>query len=367
VSSDFDALVRAMLAQCGRLQDRVAILDVFAADALRPQTSAAELAQQLAAVAGNFRARVGDDALAYGIAYFPFLATLVVGNEVDYAYVDPGGSLAALQRILLDEAAFLYPDAAAPGPAANRNAAFLRAKGLIERMPSNHDRSTPEGRAAIAALNDELVTALPLLAQIEGVIRADLGLLPPSGALAGVYARTDTTRGVWKAPANVALEAVAAPSLAVTEAQQGQLNAPPDGKAIDVIRASVGKGTLVWGARTLDGNSNEWRYVNVRRTVIYIEQSIRNGLQVLVFEPNEAKTWITATGMVENFLTNLWRQGALQGAKPEYAFFVHCGLGITMTGQDIADGKLIVEIGVALVRPAEFIILRLFQKMLAAT
>jgi Bacteriophage tail sheath protein len=367
VSSDFDALVRAMLAQCERLQDRVAILDVFAADALRPRTAAADLARQLGAVAGNFRASVGDDALGYGMAYFPFLATSVVGDEVDYAYVDPGGALAVLQKILVDAAAFAHPDATAPGPATNGNSEFLRIERLIDAMASTQDRSTPEGRAAIAALNHDLVTALPLLAQIEDVVRADLGLLPPSGALAGVYAQTDTTRGVWKAPANVALQAVAAPSLAITNAQQDSLNAPPDGKAIDVIRTFVGKGTLVWGARTLDGNSNEWRYVNVRRTVICIEQSIKNGLEALMFEPNEAKTWVTVTGMVENFLTTLWRQGALQGVKPEQAFFAHCGLGITMTGQDILDGKLIVEVGVALVRPAEFIILRLFQRMLAAT
>jgi hypothetical protein len=363
VSADFDALVRAMLAQCGRLQDRVAILDVFAADTLRPQTPAADLARQLAAVAGNFRDSVGDDALGYGMAYIPFLATSVV--EVDYAYVDPARSLATMQGILVDQAAFAYPDAAAPGPSAISNPDFLRIKGLIDRMASTQDRSTPEGRAAIAALNRELVTALPLLAQIEAVVLADLGLLPPSGALAGVYAQTDLARGVWEAPANVALQAVSAPSLSITATQQDPLNVPPDGKAIDVIRAFVGRGTRVWGARTLDGNSNEWRYVQVRRTVIYLAQSIKNGLQALVFEPNDAKTWVTATEMVSNFLIGLWRQGGLQGVKPADAFFVRCGLGTTMTAQDILDGNLIVEVGMALVRPAEFIILRLLQKMQA--
>ena len=364
VSADFDALVRATLAQCGALQDRVAILDVFAADVLGPQSAAAAFEQRLAAVTGNFRDSVGDSALSYGMAYFPFVATAVVGqDELDYTYVDPAGSLATLQQILLDQAAFAYPDTAAPGPAANRNPDFLKVRGLIEQIASTNDRTTPGGRAAIAALNGALVAALPLLAQIETVILADLNLLAPSAALAGIYAQTDAADGVWEAPANVALRAVIAPSVNLTDAQQEPLNVPLDGKAIDVIRAFPDRGTLVWGARTLDGNSGDWRYVQVRRTVIFVEQSIKNALQSVVFEPNNADTWTMVTDMVSNFVFDLWKQGALQGARPTDGFVVKCGLGSTMTAQDVLDGNLIVQIGVALIRPAEFIVLRIGQKV----
>ncbi|HLU88485.1 MAG TPA: phage tail sheath C-terminal domain-containing protein, partial [Cyclobacteriaceae bacterium] len=119
----------------------------------------------------------------------------------------------------------------------------------------------------------------------------------------------------------------------------------------------------VWGARTLEGNSNEWRYISVRRFFIMVEESAKKATFPFVFEPNDAKTWIKVRAMLENYLSLLWRQGALAGAKPEHAFFVRCGLGQTMTAQDILEGRLIVEIGMAAVRPAEFIILRFSHKL----
>jgi uncharacterized protein len=125
----------------------------------------------------------------------------------------------------------------------------------------------------------------------------------------------------------------------------------------------TGKGNLVWGARTLDGNSNEWRFISVRRLFITVEESAKKATFFFVFEPNDANTWIKVRAMLENYLTLLWREGALAGAKPEHAFFVKCGLGQTMTSQDILDGKLIVEIGMAAVRPAEFIIIRFMHKL----
>ncbi len=188
--------------------------------------------------------------------------------------------------------------------------------------------------------------------------------LYPSGAVAGVYASVDRDRGVWKAPANVSLQRVTEPARMVTAAQQEGLNVDPtSGKSINVIRRFTGKGNLVWGARTLAGNDNEWRYVNVRRTFTFIEESVKKASEPLVFEPNDAKTWQRMKGMVENFLTDLWRDGALAGAKPEDAFFVRVGLGETMTAVDILEGRLNVEIGLAVVRPAEFIVLKFSHKM----
>jgi phage tail sheath protein FI len=187
--------------------------------------------------------------------------------------------------------------------------------------------------------------------------------LPPSPLVVGQYANVDSTRGVWKAPANVALSSVIKPTLKITEADQENLNVDTSGKSINAIRAFTGKGTLIWGSRTLDGNSNEWRYVPVRRFFNMAEESIKKATEQFVFEPNDANTWVKVRAMIVNFLTLQWRAGALAGAKPEQAFYVNIGLNETMTALDILEGRMIVEIGMAVVRPAEFIILKFSHKM----
>lgn len=188
--------------------------------------------------------------------------------------------------------------------------------------------------------------------------------LPPSSALAGVYARVDNDRGVWKAPANVGLNYVIKPTIKITNGDQDNLNVDTvAGKSINAIRSFTGKGTLVWGARTLAGNDNEWRYIPVRRFFNMAEESIKKATEQFVFEPNDANTWIRVRAMIENFLILQWRAGALAGAKPEQAFYVRVGLGQTMSALDILEGLMIVEIGMAVVRPAEFIILRFSHKM----
>jgi hypothetical protein len=203
-----------------------------------------------------------------------------------------------------------------------------------------------------------------VFSSIVNAVKKHLSKLPPSGSIAGIYARVDNARGVWKAPANESINSVLGPSEQITADQQSGLNVDPvAGKSINVIRAFTGKGTLVWGARTLSGNDNEWRYVNVRRFFNMVEESSKKATEPFVFEPNDANTWVKVQGMLENFLTVLWRQGALQGAKPEHAFYVAVGLGKTMTALDILEGRMIVEIGMAVVRPAEFIILRFSHKM----
>ncbi|CAC9976181.1 phage tail protein [Flavobacterium sp. WLB] len=188
--------------------------------------------------------------------------------------------------------------------------------------------------------------------------------LPPSSAIAGVYARVDRDRGVWKAPANVSLNYVIKPTVQITNTIQDNLNIDTvAGKSINAIRTFTGKGTLVWGSRTLAGNDSEWRYVPVRRFFNMAEESIKKATEQFVFEPNDANTWIRVRAMIENFLILQWRAGALAGAKPEQAFYVRIGLGQTMSAMDILDGKMIIEIGLAVVRPAEFIILRFSHKM----
>jgi uncharacterized protein len=189
-------------------------------------------------------------------------------------------------------------------------------------------------------------------------------ILPPSGAVAGVYCLVDTTRGVWKAPANVSLNNVMNVVYAINNAEQDKLNVDVnDGKSINAIRRFTGKGILVWGARTLKGNDNEWRYVPVRRFFNMVKESIKKSTRSFVFEANDANTWIKVQGVIENYLTIKWREGALQGSRPEHAFFVNVGLNKTMTALDILQGKMIVEVGMAPLRPAEFIMLRFTYKM----
>ncbi len=195
-------------------------------------------------------------------------------------------------------------------------------------------------------------------------IGSTLTLCPPSGAVAGIYALVDSQRGVWKAPANVSLNGVIAPAASFATSETDALNVDAvAGKSINAIRAFVGKGTLVWGARTLAGNDNEWRYVSVRRFFNMVEESIKKSTYWAVFEPNDANTWVKVRGMIENYLTQKWREGALAGATTKEAFFVRCGLGVTMSAQDILEGRMNVEIGMAVVRPAEFIILKFSHKL----
>jgi hypothetical protein len=169
---------------------------------------------------------------------------------------------------------------------------------------------------------------------------------------------------VWKAPANVSLVNVIEPAVVVTNDLNDDLNVDAgSGKSVNAIRFFTGKGTMVWGARTLAGNDNENRYVPVRRFLIFAEESIKKATAVFVFETNDANTWVKVRSMIESFLVRQWRDGALAGAKPDDAFYVSVGLNKTMSAQDILEGLLIVEVGLAIVRPAEFIVLKFVQQM----
>jgi len=182
---------------------------------------------------------------------------------------------------------------------------------------------------------------------------------PPSGAIAGVFARTDVSRGVWVAPAGT--EAVltgAMPSLKVSNAEQGRLNP----KTVNCLRR-MGDSTVVWGARTRAGGSGgdpRWRYVPVRRLAMFIERSIDRGLDWTVFEPNDEPLWAAVRLEVTQFLNTLFRQGAFQGATASDAYFVRCDRS-TMTQDDIDNGRLIIEIGIAPLKPAEFVVIRIGQ------
>lgn len=348
-SAGFQAVVREMLQQCADLGDRVAILDVYGTRMISSQAT-------LDTVVSQFRTDVGNDNLSYGAAYFPFLHTsLVTANDFSYQNLQP---LSLLQNILSWENYNLYY--------ASDQAKYLAVQNNINRLvaPPANAPTPPAPSSAIAKLTQSLAADIPLFADMLGVLVEKNCVLPPSAALAGVYAYVDESRGVWTAPANVDLNYVDRTTYKLNDDQQSGLNVSPvDGKSVNAIREFIGRGILVWGSRTLDGNSSDWRYVSVRRTTIYLEQSIKGALGTFVSAPNNPNTWAAVVLMISNFLTDFWRQGGIQGAKPQDAFSVACGLGTTMTGEDILNGRMIVQVQFAPIHPAEFVLLTFTQRM----
>jgi uncharacterized protein len=299
--ASFAAVAQAALAQCKKLGDRFAILDVKDGDV------------------DALRDGIGSNNLMYGAAYHPYVLT-----ALPYLYAE--------------------------------------ADVTIEGAPPAEGE--PKATTMLAAIKSGNKPETALYNSIRTALAGERVTLPSSAAIAGVYAQVDRDRGVWKAPANVSLASVIGPVAKVTNEEQEQLNVDPTaGKSINAVRAFTGKGTLVWGARTLAGNDNEWRYVPVRRLFITIEESCQKATSFAVFEPNDATTWLKVKGMIESYLYGLWEKGALAGTKPESAYFVNVGLGKTMTAQDVLEGRMNIEIGVAAVRPAEFIVLRFSHKL----
>ena len=193
--------------------------------------------------------------------------------------------------------------------------------------------------------------------QIQDPKTKRMRIVPPSGAVAGVYARTDMQKGVHKAPANEPVIGVVDTEVAVDQADQQEL----DRINVNVIRRFSGRGLLVWGGKTISSDSI-WKYVNVRRTANFLEKSIFDGTQWITFEPNDEMTWTLVRQPILEFLLKEWKDGRLVGPKSQDAFFVRCDR-TTMSQEDIDNGRLVIEVGVALIRPAEFVILRIAHQM----
>jgi len=234
-----------------------------------------------------------------------------------------------------------------------------RATAIKGELAKIESASTKE---EINSLQATLKVVSGKLNSILTTIAESLNLLPASSAMAGVYTMVDSSINVAKAPANLSLGSVVGASVQITSDTQEELNLPLNGKAINAIRSFQGKGVLVWGARTLDGNSQDFRYISVRRTMTFLEQSIKSAAEGFVFEPNNTTTWSTLNATVTNFLRNQWQGGLLAGQSPEDAFSVEIGLGTTMTPNDILDGLMKMTIKVAIVRPAEFIVITFEQQ-----
>ncbi len=240
----------------------------------------------------------------------------------------------------------------------NRTQSLLAIRNLFDNLMISVNALMNLAEERMKALEESLLELFPTYKNLLENLNEVLCTVPPSGAIAGVYAKVDASRGVWKAPANVSLNGVADLTVKFSETDTDRLNVDTNfGKSVNALKFMTGMGFMVWGARTLAGNDNEWRYISVRRFFNMVEESVKKSTMWAVFEPNDATTWVKVKGMIENFLTLQWRNGALQGAKPDDSFIVKVGLGETMTPLDILEGRMNVEISMAVVRPAEFIIL----------
>ncbi|MCE7056394.1 phage tail sheath subtilisin-like domain-containing protein [Algoriphagus sp. AGSA1] len=401
-----------LLAQCARLQDRFALMDALHISG-----------QSVAEDGATFRAEVGTSDLKYGASYYPSLKTslykyyseskLTITDNRGGAGLGPfhnkslnalgNGDAFATATIRINNYDNLDDDVFNIGSGTyTEGDQFNKATSDITTADALEDAidGSPEFSVSRAGNLITLTATAPgeegrlltltytdtngnggavisgsgtfswqapdktLYNSIIAKLQSKKMELYPSASMAGICARVDRQRGVWKAPANVDVRGVSRPMILVNAEDQGLLNVDPtSGKSINAIRFFQGKGNLVWGARTLAGNDNEWKYIPVRRLYIFVEESVKKATEFVVFEPNDANTWLRVKTMIENFLSNLWRDGALAGAKAEEAFFVNVGLGKTMTPLDILEGRLIVEIGMAAVRPAEFIILKFSHKL----
>ncbi|MBK8427428.1 MAG: phage tail sheath family protein [Lewinellaceae bacterium] len=334
---------RKMLDHCAEMQSRFAILDIWGGFQKRTLDGND--------VISTFRNGIQSN-LNWGATYYPWVNTNITGtDEVDFTKMAKD-SLPVLAELLLAE----LQQSVKSGQLRDQQK-FVAIQNAVKSIATTTDPDK------VKQLHQTLQAVSPLYKNILKGILQEINLLPPGAGMAGIYCMVDQSQGVFKAPANVSMASVISPAVQISSAEQEDLNAPLDGKSVCAIRTFVGQGVLVWGARTLDGNSQDWRYINVRRTMIFIEQSIKTAIRAYVFEPNDANTWATVKSMIENFLTNFWREGGLAGAKPQDAFSVQIGLGSTMTAQDILDGYMRVTVLLAVSRPAEFLVITLEQKM----
>jgi phage tail sheath protein FI len=348
-SSECFDVQQTMLAHCGDvMKSRFALLDIY---------DGAHSDQDNECIK-KFRQGIIGNRLDFGAAYYPWLKTNVVADyEVSFMNLsraegenDVGGA-AKLVTIIKEELGLTEAKLSERDKEKNEKVELVTKEDTYK-----DDALCAELDKSLKAISDEYKMLLK-------EIQSSLNLMPPSGAMAGIYTAVDNARGVWKAPANVGVSGVTAPSVEISDDEQENLNVDVNGKSVNAIRTFIGEGTLVWGARTLDGNSLDWRYINVRRTMIMLQQSIKLATKAYVFEANDAQTWVTIKSMISNFLTGIWKRGGLAGASASDAFSVHVGLGETMTPEDILEGILRVSVLVAITRPAEFIEITFKQQM----
>lgn len=297
---------------------------------------------------GGGRCYIAPDENSASVGYLASLADAILGKGDVTLLVQAGTPSETFEAIIAQE---------------SLNKIFVIYDGVPEVNENSKFESDPKKIIGVYKRKDQGAVYYPGLKTTQYLPPDENGIptvsyVSPSAAVAGVYCKTDSQRGVWKAPANVAIVGGLTPALNITDAQQGLLNAA-DG-AVNIIRQFRNGDTLVWGARTLCKDDN-WRYVPVRRLFNAIEVDIKTAMQPAMFEPNVPMTWEKIRSAIDIYLHSLWQQGGLFGSKPEEAYFVKIGLNSTMNDEDISKGRMVVKVGVAAVRPAEFIILEFSQ------
>ncbi len=332
--ADNETLMQEMLLQANNMQTAVCIFDIIGGNTPDPILWTQDIA--------NFRNSTGAAGLKYGIAYYPFIGTTIMQNaDIDFTNLF-GGDTKQLAAII--------------NPPPNPDPVTGQILAAIQNPPAKPLTNSQ--------LNNSLLVANKLYGNIVTHILEEANTLPPSGGMAGVYATNDNLYGVWNTPANTSIVGAVSLPIKLNDHQQENLNIDAvSGKSINAIRFFNGLGILIWGGRTLDGNSQDWRYINVRRTMTMIEQSIKLACQSYVFQLNDGNTWSALTSELNSFLTDVWKEGGLQGASAAAAFKVMVGLGTTMTPEDLLNGYMRVSVKVAVVRPAEFIVLTFEQQM----
>ncbi|MCR9290523.1 MAG: phage tail sheath subtilisin-like domain-containing protein [Bacteroidetes bacterium] len=327
-------LMQEMLLQNTEMKTAVSIFDIIGGRNPDPNKWTEDIT--------TFRNNTGVYGLDFGTAYYPFIGTTIMqSKDIDYTNLF-GGDVKQLEPLLN------------PPAAPNHDAAIILSS--IEK-PSG----TP---LTVSQYNNALVSASKTYATIVKHVLSVANVLPPSGAIAGVITKTDNEVGPWQAPANTSIVGAVHLPIKLSEVQRGGLNMDTvSSKSINSILYFNGLGILIWGARTLDGNSSDWKYLPVRRTMTFLEQSCKLAAQAYVFEPNTKNTWEGVRTMTSSFLTSIWEQGGLQGATPAAAFSVECGLGSTMTSEDLLIGFMRVTVKVAVVHPAKFIVFSFEQQM----
>ncbi|KGM29012.1 phage tail protein [Photorhabdus luminescens] len=293
--------------------------------------------------------------------------TLIVCPEQDSNYQSKIYN--SLTSSLLNEGYFLIADNQDKETALNVNLQSQTAT-YYPAVKVSQLIQVEENSISISGYQDEKVTHLAelkkqnskLYAQVIKAIKQKIAdnkkLIPASAIMAGVYCATDARRGVWKAPANVVLSGISDVADRLSDNEQSTMNQ----KGINAIRYFSNKGFVVWGARTLQDDDN-WRYIPVRRLFNAAERDIKQAMRFAVFEPNSQPTWERVRSAIDNYLHQLWQQGALAGNSPQEAYFVQIGQSVTMSDDDIKQGKMVVKVGMAAVRPAEFIILQFSQNV----
>lgn len=334
---DNTTLMETMLLQAETMQTAVCIFDVIGGANPDPILYTNDIQ--------NFRNSTGSAGLNYGISYYPFIGTTIMqSTDIDFTNLF-GGDTKQLSAILNPPSA--------PNPVA------AQILGMIQTPPAK-----PLSNSQLQAA---LLVASPVYGQIINHVLTEANILPPSGAMAGVYAVNDQEAGVWNSPANTSIVGAVSLPIRLSDSDQENLNIDAvSGKSINAIRFFNGQGILIWGARTLDGNSQDWRYISVRRTMTFLEQSIKLAARAYVFSPNNANTWAALQSMISSFLTGVWQDGGLQGASPAAAFSVSVGLGTTMTADDLLNGYMRISVKVAVVHPAEFIVISFEQQQAAS-